>query len=154
MKDGAKIEVPCIASISRFHEIVLEDAPPLGAENVVLELMTDGGEASLGVQAGEEVEICPQFGEGLVVVLIHWRTIDCEVSCDLVEVIACCCERYLCSQAVSCEGGHGDLMVVHEASHVIFVMGDSYCSDLPIRSGRSDRSYRNFSGRGCRHSFG
>jgi hypothetical protein len=69
-------------------------------------------------------------------------------------VIAGCCECHLCSEAVSCEGCHGDFMLVHESGDVIFVMGDSYCPDLPTRSGRSDRSCRNFSGRGCTHFVG
>ncbi len=68
----------------------MEEGSPLGAENILLEIGTDGIESSLDVEVIQEVEVSPDFSHTFVVVLIHGGGVDAEVASDLIEVIAGC----------------------------------------------------------------
>lgn len=84
---GIEVEVPSVSTIT-LHQGVLEEGPPFGTENVLLEIGTDGIEATLDVESLEEVEISSQLSHALVVVLIHRGGVDAEVASHLVEVVA------------------------------------------------------------------
>lgn len=117
--DGIEVEVPSIASVCRFDEGIEEEWSPLGAQDVVLEVKVDGVVASLDIQSLEVVEILPDFSVGLVVVLIHGGSVESEVACNFIEVVACSCESYFSSNSVSSESGHGDPVLVHEPGDII-----------------------------------
>lgn len=119
--DSSKVEVPAVASISCLHECILEECSPLGAEDVVLEVVVDRIVASFGVESLQEVEVLPHFSECFMVVLIHRSSVDAEVASDLIEVVARGCQRHLPADSVSSEGGHRDLVLVHEPRHVICI---------------------------------
>lgn len=87
MMHSSKVEVPTVSSIS-FHKRILEQRSPLGTENVVLEIVVDGIVASFDVESLQKVEILPNFSKGLVIVLIHWSSVDPEVTSHLIEVVA------------------------------------------------------------------
>lgn len=87
MMDGIEVETPSISSIS-LYKCVLEESPPFGAEDVLLEISTDGIEASFDVESLEEVEISSQFGDTLMIILIHGCGVDGEVAGNLIKVIA------------------------------------------------------------------
>lgn len=117
--DGIEVEIPSIASVCRFNEGIEEEGSPLGAEDVIFEVKVDGVVPSLHIQSLEVLQIFPDFSVGLVVVLVHGGGVESEVACNFIEVVACSCECYFSSNAVSSEGGHGDLVLVHEPGDII-----------------------------------
>lgn len=116
--DGIEVETPSVSAIA-LHQGILEEGPPFGTEDVLLEIATDGIEASLDVESLEEVEISSEFGHALVVVLVHGCGVDAEVASHLIEVVAGGSKGHLGSQTVPTKRSHGDLLFVHEASDIV-----------------------------------
>ena len=116
--DCVEIEIPAVARIA-LHQRVLEQCPPFGTEDVLLEILGDGIEAPLDVDSLQVVEIPPNLSNALMVVLIGGCGIDPEVSGHLIEVVACGCQCHLPSQAVPTHGGHRDASFVHEPCHIV-----------------------------------
>lgn len=105
MVDSCKVEVPAVASLS-LHKGILKESPPLGAKDIVLEIVVDGIVASFDVESLQKIEILPHFSKGFVVVLIHWSSVDSEVASDLIKMVAGGCEGHLASDSVASQSGH------------------------------------------------
>lgn len=116
----SKVEIPTVSSIC-LHQRILEQGSPLGTENVVLEVLVDCVVASFDVESLQEVEILPHFCESFMVILVHWSSIDAEVTSDLIEVIARGSKRHFSSDPVSSKSSHRDLVLIHESRYIICI---------------------------------
>lgn len=100
-----EVKVPLVSSLCLLQTIE-EDIPPLWAKDHSFEVIIDGCVGALNVEISETVHVVPEFGDGLVVVLVGRSTGQSEVSCYMFEMIASSCKGHFSSDSVPAQSCH------------------------------------------------
>ena len=123
VSDGFNIEIPSVWSVS-LSKIALNQASPLRALNLVLEISSNRLEASCEVKILDWLDISTDLSCCFEVILVHGGWIDTEITSWLVQVIAGRGEGDFASQTVTSESGHGNLMFIHESCGIIWILNN------------------------------